>query len=330
MPVATLTELLQAGVHFGHQTSRWNPKMRPYIFDSRGGIHIIDVSKTVGLLDAAYQFCEDTVAQGGHILFVGTKKQAQDTIVEQCQRADQLFVVHRWMGGMLTNFEVIKRQLNRLAQLREMSERGAMEELSKKQRSRLEDERDRLSRNFGGIAGMRRLPSAVFIVDPHKERLAVTEARKLRVPIIAITDSNCDPEEITYVIPGNDDAIRSVRLVVTRLMDACVRGLEQHRRIDEDRAAAELTAAAQRAEEAAAAEVAAAAQRVEEAAAAEVAAAAQRVEEAAAAEAARQAATPEPEVVAPAPEAVAPAPEAVAPPEAPPEAVSAAKGAAEA
>ena len=315
MPVATLTELLQNGVHFGHQTSRWNPKMRHYIFASKGGIHIIDVSQTVDLLDQACQFSRGTVAQAGQILFVGTKKQAQDTIVEQCQRADQLFVVHRWMGGMLTNFEVIKRQLNRLAQLREMSERGAMEELSKKQRSRLEDERDRLSRNFGGIAGMRRLPSAVFIVDPHKERLAVTEARKLRVPIIAITDSNCDPEEITYVIPGNDDAIRSVRLVVTRLMDACVRGLEQHRRIDEDRAAAELTAAAQRAEEAAAAEVAAAAQ---------------RVEEAAAAEAARQAATPEPEVVAPAPEAVAPAPEAVAPPEAPPEAVSAANEAAEA
>ncbi len=283
MPVATLTELLQAGVHFGHQTSRWNPKMRPYIFDSRGGIHIIDVSKTVGLLDAACQFCEDTVAQGGQILFVGTKKQAQDTIVEQCQRADQLYVVHRWMGGMLTNFEVIKRQLARLGQLREMRERGAMEGLSKKQRSRLEDEMDRLSRNFGGIAGMRRLPSAVFIVDPHKERLAVTEARKLRIPLIAITDSNCDPEEITYVIPGNDDAIRSVRLVVTRLMDACVRGQEQRRRIEEDRAAAELTAAARRAEEAA--------------------------------EAARQAATPAaavPEAATAVPEAAAEAPEAAA------------------
>ncbi|MGB6771252.1 MAG: 30S ribosomal protein S2 [Candidatus Dormiibacterota bacterium] len=232
MPVATLTELLQNGVHFGHQTSRWNPKMRHYIFASKGGIHIIDVSQTVDLLDQACQFSRDTVAQGGQILFVGTKKQAQDTIQSQCERSGQPYVVNRWMGGMLTNFEVVKRQLKRLAELVEMRDRGAFAGLSKKEQRRREDELDRLERNFGGITNMKRLPAAVFVVDPHKERLAVTEARKLEIPIIAITDTNCDPEEVSYVIPGNDDAIRSVRLIVTRLVDAIMDGLEEHRQIE--------------------------------------------------------------------------------------------------
>ncbi|MGA7086757.1 MAG: 30S ribosomal protein S2 [Candidatus Dormiibacterota bacterium] len=232
MPVATLTELLQNGVHFGHQTSRWNPKMRHYIFASKGGIHIIDVSQTVDLLDQACQFSRDTVAQGGQILFVGTKKQAQDTIQSQCERSGQPYVVNRWMGGMLTNFEVVKRQLKRLAELVEMRDRGAFASLSKKEQRRREDELDRLERNFGGITNMKRLPAAVFVVDPHKERLAVTEARKLEIPIIAITDTNCDPEEVSYVIPGNDDAIRSVRLIVTRLVDAIMDGLEEHRQIE--------------------------------------------------------------------------------------------------
>ncbi|MGH7612401.1 MAG: 30S ribosomal protein S2 [Candidatus Dormibacteria bacterium] len=232
MPVATLTELLQNGVHFGHQTSRWNPKMRHYIFTSRGGIHIIDVAQTVDLLDHACQFAHDTVAQGGQILFVGTKKQAQETIHEQCQRSDQPYVIYRWMGGMLTNFEVVKRQMKRLSDLEQAKERGGLATLSKKEQRRREDELDRLHRNFGGITAMKRLPAAVFVVDPHKERLAVTEARKLGIPIIAITDTNCDPDEISHVIPGNDDAIRSVRLVVTRLTDAMVSGLEEHRQIE--------------------------------------------------------------------------------------------------
>jgi small subunit ribosomal protein S2 len=232
MPVATLTELLQNGVHFGHQTSRWNPKMRHYIFASRGGIHIIDVSQTVDLLDHACQFSRDTVAQGGQILFVGTKKQAQETIQEQCARSGQPFVVNRWMGGMLTNFEVVKRQLKRLAELVELRDKGALATLSKKEQRRREDELERLERNFGGITNMKRLPAAVFVVDPHKERLAVTEARKLAIPIIAITDTNCDPDEISQVIPGNDDAIRSVRLIATRIVDAIMEGLEEHRQIE--------------------------------------------------------------------------------------------------
>lgn len=273
MPVATLTELLQNGVHFGHQTSRWNPKMRHYIFASKGGIHIIDVSQTVDLLDGACQFAHDTVAQGGQILFVGTKKQAQDTLLEQCARSTQPYVVNRWMGGMLTNFEVVKRQLKRLAELVEMRERGILATLSKKEQRRRRDELDRLERNFGGITQMKRLPAAVFVVDPHKERLAVTEARKLEIPIIAITDTNCDPEEITQVIPGNDDAIRSVRLIVTRIVDAVMGGLEEHRQIEQaqaERAEAEHLAqaeaerlAAAREEEAAAAAAAAAAEEPE-------------------------------------------------------------------
>ncbi len=257
MPVATLTELLQAGVHFGHQTSRWNPKMRPFLFAERGGIHIIDVAQTVSRLDAACGFATDTVAQGGQMLFVGTKKQAQDTLVEECQRGGQYFVVTRWMGGMLTNFEVIKRQLRRLADLREMRERGDLAGLPKKEASRLEDEMDRLERNFGGIAAMRRLPAALFVVDPHKERLAVTEARKLRLPIVAITDSNCDPDEIDWVIPGNDDAIRSVRLIVQRITDACLAGQEQRRQIAAARAAETQAQLARAAEAAALAEAAA-------------------------------------------------------------------------
>ncbi|HEY6538912.1 MAG TPA: 30S ribosomal protein S2 [Candidatus Dormibacteraeota bacterium] len=256
MPVATLTELLQNGVHFGHQTSRWNPKMRHYIFASKGGIHIIDVSQTVDLLDQACQFAHDTVAQGGQILFVGTKKQAQDTIQEQCARSRQPYVVNRWMGGMLTNFEVVKRQMKRMNELVEMRDQGVLAGLSKKEQRRRTDELERLERNFGGIVNMKRLPAAVFVVDPHKERLAVTEARKLEIPIIAITDTNCDPEEISQVIPGNDDAIRSVRLIVTRLVDSVMTGLAEHERIElaqAEKAEAERLVQAEEARQAAAA-----------------------------------------------------------------------------
>lgn len=255
MPVATLTELLQNGVHFGHQTSRWNPKMRPYIFAQRGGIHILDVAQTVDLLDVACEFARDTVAQGGQILFVGTKKQARDTIEAECGRSHQPYVINRWMGGMLTNFDVVKLQLKRFGELRERKERDGFAGMIKKEQRRTEDELDRLQRNFGGIVDMKRLPAALFVVDPHKERLAVTEANKLGIPIVAITDSNCDPDEIAYVIPGNDDAIRSVRLVVTRFTDALVSGLDQRRQIEQAQAeAAAERAARQRADEEAAAE----------------------------------------------------------------------------
>ncbi len=262
MPAATLTELLQSGVHFGHQTSRWNPKMRHFIFASRGGIHIIDVSQTVGMLDEACGFARETVAQGGQILFVGTKKQAQDTLQESCERTGQPYVIYRWMGGMLTNFEVVKRQLRRLTELEQMAERGDFQALSKKDQRHRTDELERLRRNFGGITNMKRLPAAVFVVDPHKERLAVTEARKLAIPIIAITDTNCDPDEIDHIIPGNDDAIRSVRLVVSRIIDSVEAGLEEHRQVELAQAAqaeadrqAQLEAA-RRAEEEAAAQAA--------------------------------------------------------------------------
>lgn len=243
MPVTTLTELLQNGVHFGHQTSRWNPKMRPYIFASRGGIHILDVAQTVDLLGNACQYAHDTVAQGGQILFVGTKKQAHDTIEEECQRSGQPYVINRWMGGMLTNFEVVKLQLKRLNELADQKERDGFAGMIKKEQRHREDDLARLVRNFGGITNMKRLPAALFVVDPHKERLAVTEANKLAIPIIAITDSNCDPDEIAHVIPGNDDAIRSVRLIVDRLTDAIVTGLDERRQID----LAQAQAAAERA-----------------------------------------------------------------------------------
>ncbi len=265
MPVATLTELLQNGVHFGHQTSRWNPKMRPYIFASRGGIHILDVAQTVDLLAEACQFAHDTVAQGGQILFVGTKKQAHDTIEEECARSGQPYVVNRWMGGMLTNFEVVKLQLKRLTELSEQKERDGFAGMIKKEQRHREDDLTRLIRNFGGITNMKRLPLALFVVDPHKERLAVTEANKLNIPIIAITDSNCDPDEIAYVIPGNDDAIRSVRLIVSRLTDAIVSGLDERRQIE----LAQTQAAAERAAQLRAEQEAAAIAQAEQEAAAE-------------------------------------------------------------
>ncbi|HUY55074.1 MAG TPA: 30S ribosomal protein S2 [Candidatus Nanopelagicaceae bacterium] len=282
MPVTTLTELLQNGVHFGHQTSRWNPKMRPYIFASRGGIHILDVSQTVDLLAESCSFAHDTVAQGGQILFVGTKKQAHDTIEEECARSHQPYVVNRWMGGMLTNFEVVKLQLKRLAELSDQKERDGFAGMIKKEQRHHEDDLERLQRNFGGITNMKRLPAAMFVVDPHKERLAVTEANKLEIPIIAITDSNCNPDEISHVIPGNDDAIRSVRLIVSRLTDAIISGLDQRRQIEvaQTQAAAEKAAQLRVAQEAeAAAKAAAEAAAQEEATAAGTAAPGEPVDE---------------------------------------------------
>jgi small subunit ribosomal protein S2 len=258
VPVATLRQLLEAGVHFGHQTSRWNPKMRPYIFAARNGIHIIDLQQTQAMLEDACNFARDLVAGGEKILFVGTKKQAQDTIEEGCRRSGQFFVTHRWMGGMLTNFSVIQRQLRRLAELRAAHERGDFERMGAKEANVNQDELDRLERNFGGMAGMKRLPGALYVVDCRKERLAVTEANKLRIPVIAIADSNVDPELIQHVIPGNDDAIRAVRLITGLVVDAIVEGQqllgerELHERQAAEQAAAEAAAAAARAEAAAA------------------------------------------------------------------------------
>jgi len=267
MAVATLRQLLEAGVHFGHQTSRWNPKMRPYIFTARNGIHIIDLQQTQTMLEDACDFARDLVAGGEKILFVGTKKQAQDTIKESCERSGQFYVTHRWMGGMLTNFSVIQRQLRRLQELRAVRDRGDFERMTKKEANVLEDELDRLERNFGGMVNMKRLPGALYVVDCRKERLAVGEANKLGIPVIAITDSNCDPDLIQHVIPGNDDAIRAVRLITNLLTESIVEGqqLLGERELREREREAAAAAEAREQEEAerarAEAEAAAAAQR---------------------------------------------------------------------
>jgi small subunit ribosomal protein S2 len=224
VPAATLRQLLEAGVHFGHQTSRWNPKMRDYIFTSRDRVHIIDLAKTQQLLDEACDYARELVAGGQKVLFVGTKKQAQDAIVEACARTGQPYVVHRWMGGMLTNFAVIQRQLKRLVELRAMNERGDFERMSGKEANENRDALERLERSFAGMVEMKRLPGALFVIDCKKERLAVTEANKLGIPIIGLVDTNCDPDGIDFVIPGNDDAIRSCRLMVNAISEAILEG----------------------------------------------------------------------------------------------------------
>jgi small subunit ribosomal protein S2 len=259
MPVATLRQLLESGVHFGHQTSRWNPKMKPYIFTARNGIHIIDLQQTQRMLDVACEFTRSTVAAGGKVLFVGTKKQAQDSIVEACARTGQYYVVHRWMGGMLTNFQVIQRRLKELQELRLMKERGDFERMGNKEANVNIDNLERLERNFSGMVDMRRVPAALFVVDCKKEHLAVMEANRLRIPIIAIADSNVDPENIQHVIPGNDDAIRSVKLIITLINEAVSEGqqLLTERELREHREAEAVQArAAEESERAAAARAA--------------------------------------------------------------------------
>ncbi len=224
MPVATRRQLLEAGVHFGHQTRRWNPKMRRYIFGDRGGIYIVDLEQTLEGLQGAYDFVRDVARRGGTVLFVGTKKQAQDIVAEQAGRVGMPFVNTRWLGGMLTNFQTIHRRLERLGELRRMEESGAFEFLPKKEVLALRREKEKLERNMGGIQNMMELPHAVFVIDTLKEHIAVTEANKLEIPLIAIVDTNCDPDEVDYVIPGNDDAIRSVSLVATVIADAVEEG----------------------------------------------------------------------------------------------------------
>ena len=222
MSVISMKQHLEAGVHFGHQTRRWNPKMAPYIYTERNGIHIVDLQKSVGMVDAAYNVISDIVADGGSILFVGTKKQAQDTIKEEAQRCGMFYVNERWLGGMLTNFKTIQSRIKRLQKIEEMSEDGTFEVLPKKEVLALRKEWGRLERNLGGIKYMKKIPDAIFIVDPKKERICVQEAHILGIPLIGICDTNCDPEELDYVIPGNDDAIRAVRLIVSRMADAVI------------------------------------------------------------------------------------------------------------
>ena len=224
-----LRSLLDAGVHFGHQTKRWNPKMRAFIYGARNGIHIIDLDQTTRLFKKAYDFVTDAVGRGGHILFVGTKRQAQDIVIEEAKRAGQYFVTNRWLGGTLTNFRTIKQGLDRLRTLERMKEDGTYEQLLKKEVSKLEKERERLEKYLGGLKGMGSLPAAVFVIDPHQEIIAIAECRKLGVPVVAITDTNCDPDLIDYVIPGNDDAIRSIKLITGRIADACVEGSQKRK-----------------------------------------------------------------------------------------------------
>ena len=224
MSVISMKQLLEAGVHFGHQTRRWNPKMAPYIFTERNGIYIIDLQKTVRKVEEAYNFVRDTAANGGDILFVGTKKQAMDSIKEEAEKCGMYYVNARWLGGMLTNYKTIKKRIARLAQLRKMQEDGTFELLPKKEVLKLEGEIERLEKFLGGIKDMPKLPAALFIVDPRKERIAVAEARKLGIPIVSIVDTNCDPDEIDYIIPGNDDAIRAVKLISQTMANAYIEG----------------------------------------------------------------------------------------------------------
>jgi small subunit ribosomal protein S2 len=222
--VVSMKQLLEAGVHFGHQTRRWNPKMAKYIFTERNGIYIIDLQKTVKMMEEAYNFVRELAAQGGNLLFVGTKKQAQDAVREEAERCGMFYVNHRWLGGTLTNFQTIRKRIERLHQLEEMEQDGTFDVLPKKEVVLLRKEKARLEKFLGGIKQMKKLPDAVFIIDPRKERIAVAEARKLNIPIVAIVDTNCDPDEVDYVIPGNDDAIRAVRLFTSKMADAVLEG----------------------------------------------------------------------------------------------------------
>ena len=218
MSVISMKQLLEAGVHFGHQTRRWNPKMAPYIYTERNGIYIIDLQKSVGMVDDAYNAIKDIVADGGTILFVGTKKQAQDAIKAEAERCGMYYVNQRWLGGMLTNFKTIESRIARLKAIEKMSEDGTFEVLPKKEVIELKKEWEKLEKNLGGIKDMKRIPDAIFIVDPKKERICVQEAHILGIPLIGIADTNCDPEELDYVIPGNDDAIRAVKLIVSKMV----------------------------------------------------------------------------------------------------------------
>ena len=224
MSQITMKQLLEAGVHFGHQTRRWDPKMKPYIFGARNGIYIIDLQKTVRYFRTAYNFLREVSQHGDKVLFVGTKKQAQEAIFEEAARAGQYYVNNRWLGGMLTNFSTIKRSIDRLKKIDAMAQDGTYDLLTKKEVLQLEREKAKLEKSLGGIKAMTRLPGAIFVIDPKKENIAVKEARKLGIPVVAVVDTNCNPDEIDYIIPGNDDAIRAIRLFAQKMADACVDG----------------------------------------------------------------------------------------------------------
>jgi len=258
MSIVTMKQLLEAGVHFGHQTPRWNPKMKPYIFGARNGIHIIDLQKTEKLFEVAYEFVRDTMAAGGNMLMVGTKKQAQDSIEEEAQRAGVFYVNYRWVGGMLTNFETVRKSIEKLKWLESIIDNGTIENYPKKEQISMKRKKMKLDRALLGIKEMETLPDVVYIVDPSREYIAVREARKLGIPIVAIVDSNCDPTLIDYIIPGNDDAIRAIRLFTSKLADACIEG----RALYEEKLQAEEKEAAEALEEG---EVAASTQEAEEA-----------------------------------------------------------------
>lgn len=232
MSVITMKQLLEGGVHFGHQTRRWNPKMAPYIFTERNGIYIIDLQQTVKKIDDAYNFIRSVAEAHGKILFVGTKKQAQDSIREEAERCGMYYVNNRWLGGTLTNYATIRRRIGRLKELRQMEEDGMFEALPKKEVAALRLEMSKLDKNLGGIADMPGLPQCLFVVDPKKEHIAVQEARRLGIPIVGIVDTNCDPEEVDYVIPGNDDAIRAIKLITARMADAVLEGLQGEQMTD--------------------------------------------------------------------------------------------------
>ncbi len=219
-----MKELLEAGVHFGHQTRRWNPKMKAYIFGARNGIHIIDLQKTVRLFKSTYDFIVKIVSEGYSVMFVGTKKQAHDSIVEESERCGMFYVINRWLGGTMTNFQTIRKSIDRLKELETMKEDGSINRYTKKEILKIEKDLFKLEKNLGGIKNMDELPGAIFVVDPKREKIAVREARNLKIPVIAIADSNCDPDEIDFIIPGNDDAIRAIRLICSKIADACIEG----------------------------------------------------------------------------------------------------------
>jgi len=227
MPSVSMRQLLEAGVHFGHQTRRWNPKMRPFIFAERNGIHIIDLAQTVQRLDVALEYVKETVARGDQVLFVGTKKQAQEPVAQEATRANQPYVNKRWLGGMLTNFTTIKKRIGLLEQLEARQQNGDFERMTKKEAAKLTEEMVKLQGTLGGMRKMKRLPGAIFIVDPHRERIGVTEANKLEIPVVGTGDTNVDPDELDYIIPANDDAIRAIRLLCTLVADAAIEGAQE-------------------------------------------------------------------------------------------------------
>jgi len=229
MAYVTMKELLEAGVHFGHQTKRWNPKMKPYIFGARNGIYIVDLQKTVRMFKTAYDFIVDTAASGKSVLFVGTKKQARESIYEEANRCEMYYVHNRWLGGMLTNFQTIKKSIDRLNYLNQIELDGTIELFPKKERLKMGKERGKLDSTLGGIRSMGKLPGAMFVIDPKNEAIAIREARRLHIPIVSVVDTNCDPDEVDFIIPGNDDAIRAIRLISSRMADACIEGQKRHK-----------------------------------------------------------------------------------------------------